>query len=231
VQPLAVRIFRGLSRSYDRVLAVLTLMQDAHWKTWLLDHSGDNERRTILDIGCGTGVLEERLPRSAQVVGIDITEEMVRLAKSKEIPSIKTLSIGDGEHLPFRDESFDTILSCYVVKYCNPSRLVKEMSRVLRKEGVLVLYDFTRPRGALAPFLTGYTYGVLRVIGLITKLFDPEAALTYMVLPDIIQSRIWDDDFEEVLKSAGFSRVGVRRLTGGAVTGFWAIKGDVIKLF
>jgi len=224
VQPLALKIFRGLSPSYDRVLTVSTFMQDAYWKTWLLRHAGIRDTKTILDLGCGTGILEERLPGSAQVVGVDITEEMVRRAQSKAIPSLKMLTLGDGEHMPFRDGSFDTVVSCYVVKYCSPARLAKEMARVLRKGGTLVLYDFTRPRGALAPILAGYTYGILKIVGLATRLFDPATALTYLVLPDVIRSSVWDDNFEEVLRAAGFSPVGSRRLTGGVVTGFWASK-------
>ncbi len=224
VQTLAQRIFQGLSPSYERVLDAATLMQDAYWKSWLLRRAEIQRGEAILDIGCGTGVLEERIGGTSRVVGVDITEDMLRLAQTKRIPSLSSLNLGDAENLPFRDDSFDVVLSCYVVKYCNPKRLAGEAARVLRKGGTLVLYDFSAPRGLFAPFHAVYAYGLLRLLGRVVQLFDPGTAFTYLVLPDIIRSRIWDADFNAVLRSAGFSEIGSSRLTWGVVTGYWARK-------
>ena len=224
VQPLAQKIFEGLSPSYDRILVAATLMQDVYWKSWLLEHAAMAGESRVLDIGCGTGVLEERIGGGNLVVGLDLTEDMIRRAQVKRIPSLLALGVGDGEHLPFKDDSFDTIVSCYVVKYCNPQGLAKEMGRVLRRGGTMVLYDFSSPRGLFAPFHALYVYGVLKILGKLLQRLDPETAFTYLVLPDVIRSRIWDSGFEETLRSAGFSRVGSKRLTGGVVTGYWAKK-------
>ena len=223
-QPLAQRIFEGLSLSYDRTLSLVTLMQDSYWKSWLLTRARLVKGSRILDIGCGTGVLEEKIDKATDVVGVDITEQMVRIALSKHITSLGSLNLADGEHLPFKDGSFDCILSCYVVKYCNPAHLVKEAARVLRPGGVLVLYDFSPPRGPFAPFHAFYVYGVLKIIGRAMEPFDPDEAFTYLALPEVIRTRIWDTSFRDVLESAGFHSVGSRRLTGGVVTGFWATK-------
>jgi demethylmenaquinone methyltransferase/2-methoxy-6-polyprenyl-1,4-benzoquinol methylase len=199
-------------------------MQDAYWKTWLLKRAKIQPGKAILDIGCGTGVLEERIGCANSVIGVDLTEDMLRLAQKKKILSMPALSLGDGEHLPFKNDSFDIVLSCYVVKYCNPTRLAGEAARVLRKGGILVLYDFSAPKGLFAPFHAVYAYGLLRLLGRVVQLFDPGTAFTYLVLPDVIRSRIWDADFDTVLKSAGFSEIGSSRLTGGVVTGYWAQK-------
>ncbi len=116
------------------------------------------------------------------------------------------------------------MLSCYVVKYCSPPLLVSEAARVLRSGGRLVLYDFSSPRGAYAPFHAFYVYGVLRILGALLRLVDAKGALTYEALPSVIQTRRWDETFEAMLKSAGFRDVGRKRLSGGAATGFWATK-------
>lgn len=202
-----------------------TLTQDRYWKTWLLRSARIPEGAKVLDLGCGTGVLEEYLVKSGPiVVGLDLTEEMVRLAQRKNSRLAQSLSIGDAENLPFKDASFDFVVSCYVVKYCEPEALASEIMRVLRPGGMVFLYDFSRPRGFFAPFHAFYLYGVLRIVGVALKPVAPGLAFTYDALPSVIKERRWDDSFEALLERCGFSGVGHRRLSGGVVTAFWGMK-------
>ncbi len=225
LQPLAKKIFQGLSPSYDRVLEAVTLLQDRYWKRWLLEGASLREGQTILDVGCGTGVLEESIADGrVKVVGLDLTEEMLRLAQHKGLPSLSSFCLGDAERLPFRDGTFDVVLSCYVVKYCSAQLLASEASRVLRRGGRLVLYDFSRPRGAYAPFLAFYVYGVLRILGTLMRLVGSKGAFTYQALPSVIRDRPWDETLGGVLISAGFRDVGRKSLSGGAATGFQATR-------
>lgn len=225
LQPLARKIFEGLHGSYDTVLSAATLGQDRYWKTWLLRQARLREGMRVLDLGFGTGVLEELLDDSrVSVEGLDLTEEMLRLGQAKRIGCVKSLIVGDGERLPFRDASFDVVLSCYVVKYCSSRRLASEVIRVLRPGGWLLTYDFSSPKGPLAPFHAFYVYGLLRAVGLLLKPVDPRSALTYSALPSVIQSRRWDETFGPVLNGCGFSSIGKKRLSGGVVTAFWGRK-------
>ena len=224
LQPIANKIFVGLSSSYDRVLDLATLLQDRYWKKWLLKSASFRVGEQVLDVGCGTGVLEERLPMGlGRVVGLDLTEEMLRIAQRKGVTS-GSLYLGDAQNLPFRDDSFDLVLSCYVVKYTSASSMASEAFRVLRSGGRFVTYDFSVPQGVYAPFIYFYIYGVLRIMGAIMSLANSSSAFTYQVLPSIIQTRRWNLDFAEALRSAGFSEVRTKELSGGAASGFWAIK-------
>ena len=225
LQPLARQIFKGLYDSYDRVLAVATLMQDGYWKSWIVRKASLQRGMEILDLGCGTGVLERYLSGAGvSVTGLDLTEEMIRLSQRKSIPCLESLAVGDAEHLPFKDGSFDIVFSCYVVKYCSPERLASEVMRVLRPEGQVLLYDFSSPRGYFAPFHAFYVYGLLKMLGSVLERVRPGMAFTYRALPEVIRRRVWDDSFGDVLGARGFSGVGARRLSGGVVTVFWGKK-------
>jgi demethylmenaquinone methyltransferase/2-methoxy-6-polyprenyl-1,4-benzoquinol methylase len=222
---LALSIFGGLSPSYDSVLDWMTLYQDRTWKRRMLQRLELGEGARILDIGCGTCVLEERHPLGAsQVVGIDITSGMIRLAQRKGLKSVSMLGLADAEHLPFRDMSFDLVLSCYVPKYCETRRFVEESARVLRPGGRMAVYDFTRPRGLFAPLLNLYVYGFMPALGRLVAPIDASLAFTCAALPGLIRSTTWDVDIGDALEDNGLSGGGREAMTGGVVTVFWASK-------
>jgi demethylmenaquinone methyltransferase/2-methoxy-6-polyprenyl-1,4-benzoquinol methylase len=222
---LALSIFGGLSSLYDSVLDWMTLYQDRAWKRRMLQRLELSRGARILDIGCGTGVLEERHQLGAsQVVGIDITSRMIRLAQQKGLSSVSMLGLADAEHLPFRDGSFDLVLSCYVPKYCETRRFVEELARVLRPGGRMAVYDFTRPRGPFAPLLNLYVYGFMPALGRLVAPLDPSRAFTCAALPGLIRSTTWDADIGDALEENSLSGGGHEAMTGGVVTVFWASK-------
>jgi demethylmenaquinone methyltransferase / 2-methoxy-6-polyprenyl-1,4-benzoquinol methylase len=222
---LARNIFGGLSASYDSVLDWMTLYQDRTWKRRMLEKLALGEGARILDIGCGTCVLEERYQlKASEVVGIDITSGMIRLAQQKGLGSVSMLGLADAEHLPFREESFDLVVSCYVPKYCNTERFVEELARVLKPGGKAAVYDFTRPHGLAAPLLNLYVYGFIPVFGRLVAPLDASLAFTCGALPGLIRSTTWDEEIAAALRENGLSGGGHEAMTGGVVTVFWASK-------
>jgi len=222
---LARNIFGGLSASYDSVLDWMTLFQDRAWKRRMLQKLALGEGARILDVGCGTCVLEERYQLGgSEVVGVDITNGMIRLAQRKALRSVSLLGLADAEHLPFREESFDVVVSCYVPKYCETRRFVEELARVLKPGGRVAVYDFTRPRGLLAPLLNLYVYGFMPVFGRLVARFDASLAFTCAALPGLIRSTTWDEEIGDALEENGLSGGGHETMTSGVVTAFWASK-------
>lgn len=93
----------------------------------------------VLDVGCGTGLLlGELCERAGQVVGIDASERMLDVAKSRCAGA--ELVIADADSLPFRSGSFDCVVSVTMIQNMpDPGKTIEEISRVLGPEGLAFL--------------------------------------------------------------------------------------------
>jgi len=120
----------------------------------------------VLDVGCGTGVLEELLLKrwpGLSITGVDISEEMLTVAgeKQKLSPSLAFLQ-ANASDLPFESERFDTVVCANCFHYFDqPGQTLVEMKRVLKKGGRLVLLDWCRD------------YLVCRICDVVLKMLDP----------------------------------------------------------
>jgi len=97
----------------------------------------------VLDIGVGTGLLTERLPKGLLNSGIDISEKMLIKAKEKNLP-IK-LQKGSFLDIPVADNEFHRIISTFAFHHLSPQEKEKafiEMDRVLLEDGIIVIGDF-----------------------------------------------------------------------------------------
>ena len=97
--------------------------------------------QAVLDAGCGTGLFFEKLSKDGEeVVGLDLSWEMLRRARSKAYRFNVHLVRGDVEHLPFRSGCFDLVVSVTVlpVSASNEQSLL-ELSRVLSGDGLMAL--------------------------------------------------------------------------------------------
>lgn len=107
----------------------------------------DKEPEAILDIGCGNGNIELMLRdiTSARLYGIDISRSMIDEA-NKRLGKRAEFYVGDSQMLPYKDNSFDVVLcNASFHHYPEPVKVLKEVKRVLRNKGVLILGDPTLP--------------------------------------------------------------------------------------
>ncbi|MDG6982132.1 MAG: methyltransferase domain-containing protein [Nitrososphaerota archaeon] len=212
------KIFAGLARSYENALDYATLFQDRRWKAWVARRMDARGGGLVLDVGSGTLVLEELLSgMGCRFVGLDLAPEMIRVAMEKRVPGVGLVLNGDAEFLPFADGSFDSVVSCYVPKYVDVRKFVRELARVAKPGGKAVVYDFAKPRGPLAPFLEAYIQGGLRVVGFALGLAGRREAYTFDRLPRIIEGTTWDLEMVDAMESNGFVEIESARLTGGVV--------------
>jgi len=87
----------------------------------------------VLDIGCGTG---EHLKILNKAIGLDISLEMSKIAREK---TDKFVVVGNAEFLPFKNRSFDVVVSFFgALNHCNLNRAVREVRRVLKDDGIFI---------------------------------------------------------------------------------------------
>jgi demethylmenaquinone methyltransferase/2-methoxy-6-polyprenyl-1,4-benzoquinol methylase len=215
---VARRLFRGLAASYDRTVEYATLFQDRYWKRWVAEQASLADGALVLDVGCGTLLLEERLGGSGcRYVGVDVTSEMARRGWSKGLANVLLLVNGDAVTLPFADETFDAAVSCYVPKYVSVARLAEELARVVKPGARVAFYDFARPRGTAALLLEPYIQVGLRAIGFALRRTGNGAAFAFEELPQIIDGTSWDREVVKSMEEEGFETLAATRLTAGAV--------------
>jgi ubiquinone/menaquinone biosynthesis C-methylase UbiE len=116
----------------------------------MYDLSGVNKYDNVLDIACGPGLVTTAFAKKAKhVTGLDITPAMIE--KAKEIQKDKKLEniswkIGDATNLPFDDESFSMVITRYSFHhFTEPEMVLKEMKRVCKKDGKIMVVDVAIP--------------------------------------------------------------------------------------
>jgi ubiquinone/menaquinone biosynthesis C-methylase UbiE len=112
----------------------------------------DGDER-VLDVGAGTGALAYALAsRVRQVVALDRDEAMAERARREAPPNVEVV-VGDGEHLPFEDFSFDVAVTARTLHHtARPELLVAELTRVTRPGGTILVVDQLAPVDPLAAF-------------------------------------------------------------------------------
>lgn len=123
--------------------------------------------RTLL-VAVGTGNDVKHLPPGSEVVAIDISPRMLAKAQIKARPHVGTITLMlmDTERLAFTDESFDTVLTvCTFCSVAHPVQGLKEIHRVLKPGGQLLMFEHVRSKiGPFAFFLDLMT-GLTRKFG------------------------------------------------------------------
>lgn len=224
LKAVAQKLFGDLADSYDSALDNVTLKQDRYWKKFLIDMAELTSGETVLDLACGTCVLEEELALvGCNVIGLDLSGPMIRRGQAK-IKGIANLLRADAERLPLVPGSIDVVVSCYLPKYSDTDKLLAEITSALRPGGRVIVYDFSRPRGLFAPFHAFYVYGFLQILARVAKRSLGGLDYTFQKLPGIIRRTHWVESWRIRLRRGAFVNVGERALTGGVVTFFWATR-------
>src|SRR5690625_3091862 len=208
-------MFDHVAPRYDVTNDVLSLGQDRLWRRAVVDAIAARPGERILDVAAGTGTSSEPFDDAgATVVPCDFSRGMLRVGKARR-PDLPFVA-ADATALPFEDASFDAVTISFGLRnVTDPDAALREMRRVTRVGGRLVVCEFSHPRWAL--LRTVYVEYLMRALPSIARAVssNPES---YVYLAESIRSWPGQRALAGQIAAAGWSDVGWRDLTGGIAT-------------
>lgn len=215
-------MFDSIAPRYDLLNRVLSFGIDQRWRRQAVDLLRDASPRRILDVATGTAdlALQVLTLEPEKVIGVDISEEMLRIGRQKISEAGEEARVelrkGDSERLPFSDSQFDAALVAFGVRnFENLGRGLQEIQRVLRPGGKLVVLEFSHPQAFPVKQVYGFysRYILPRVGGAVSG-----DAGAYKYLPDSVAAFPDGEDFLSQLGSAGFGELLWKPLTFGVAS-------------
>ncbi len=224
------KVFHSVARRYDLMNDLMTWGLHRHWKRRATHLSGVRRGDATLDLAGGTGDIALRLARAVgpegSVVLADINPSMLsaaerRLSGNPLAPRISLME-ADAEALPFADEAFDVVTIGFGLRnVTRKDRAIRDMLRVLKPGGRMVVLEFSRPVAALVrPFYDAYSFAVLPLLG---KILANDAA-SYRYLAESIRVHPDRDTLRDMIVAAGFERCTCRTMFFGIVAAHVGVK-------
>lgn len=216
-------MFDSIAPAYDFMNTAMSFGLHRRWLRKAIKDAAAGAPARILDVATGTAdvaiALARHLPE-AHITGIDLSEGMLEVGRRKVakagLGQRISLQQADCLHMPFADDTFDCITVAYGVR--NFEHLLegyREMARVLRKGGRLVVIELSTPRSAFVkPFYKFYTRCIIPAVGRIVS----KDVRAYSYLPESIAAVAQGEAMTALMSQAGLENTVFRPLTFGVCT-------------
>ncbi len=223
------RLFDNIAPDYDRLNHILSLNIDKGWRRKAVREIVDTDRPLeILDVACGTGDFTIEIAQKAgpgsRVTGIDLSEGMMKIGREKIAAAgvMAEMVQGDCEALPYDDAAFDRISVGFGVRnFEHLDTGLREMHRVLKKGGRLVVLELSVPANAFVRWC--YKLYFLKVLPAVGGWISGDRG-AYEYLPASVLKFPAPERFMEMMREAGFTTVEHRSLTLGICRMYLGLK-------
>lgn len=223
------QMFDRISQRYDLLNRILSMGMDLHWRRAAVRELDSQQHLRVLDLACGTGDIALAAADAApqrSVIGVDRAGEMLALAQHKinERASHSRISLiqGDGMRIPAATSSIDATTIAFGIRNMPDTvACLREMQRILRDGGKIVILEFSLPSNKL--FRALHLFYLRRIVPLIGSALSGDS-YAYSYLNKTIETYPCGEEFCLLLKSAGFDRIVFRPLTLGIVTIYTGFK-------
>lgn len=223
------QMFDNIAHAYDSLNHTLSLGIDKSWRRKAIAWLKPSAPRKIMDVATGTGDFAIQAYRDLKpetIIGTDISEGMMEVGRTKAgkmgLTDKITFAREDCTDLSFADHTFDAVMVAFGVRnFENLDKGLSEIYRVLVPGGKLVILELSVPEKF--PMKQLYTIYSKIVIPTLGKLLSKDRS-AYVYLPQSIKAFPQGKVMKEIIRKAGFSQAGFKRLTMGICTLYTATK-------
>lgn len=214
------QVFHSVARSYELMNDLMSAGMHRGWKRFAVEVSGVKLGDRVLDVAGGSGDLSKLFAKkvgiSGEVILTDINASMLSVGRDRladEGIVAPTLQC-DAEKLPFPDAYFDCVIVAFGLRnMTNKDLALKEMQRVLKVGGRLLVLEFSQIWKPLAPIYDAYSFKLLPIMG---KLFAKDAD-SYQYLAESIRMHPDQETLKQMMQEAGLAKVDYYNLAAGVV--------------
>ncbi len=213
-------VFDSVASRYDVMNDLMSMGLHRAWKAFTVMVADIKPGHQVLDIAGGTGDLAMAFARkvgpSGRVVHTDINEAMLRTGRDRLVDAgiVLPTFVCDAEKLPFADASFDRVSVAFGLRNMTHKDLaLREMCRVLRPGGKLLVLEFSKVAKPLEKAYDWYSFKVLPRMGSLVA----GDADSYRYLAESIRMHPDQATLKSMMGEAGFGHVDYHNMTGGVV--------------
>ena len=167
-------VFHSVAEEYDLMNDVMSLGMHRAWKQMLIELSELAEGSMALDIASGTADIPKLITEKFKSVSVhvtDINESMLSLGRERSINENFfqncSFTLASGESLPYKDDTFDLVSVGFGLRnFTNKEQGLKEMKRVLKPGGVLLILEFSKPTNSIfSKIYDWYSFNIVPKLG------------------------------------------------------------------
>ncbi len=223
-------MFNAVAPRYDLLNRLLSIGVDRHWRKLAVKEFEAIENKKYLDMATGTADIALELakthPKTSQVIGIDFSVSMLKLGRQKIFNNSLSKRIklipGTAENIPLKDHTFDGVIAAFGVRnFLDAQKGLKEMCRILKPNGRIVVLEFSFPKNWLLNII--YRFYFEKILPFLGRIFSGHKK-AYSYLPASVINFPQGEAFSELLECSGFKNVSFKSLTLGIVTIYTGIK-------
>ena len=220
-------VFNSVASKYDVMNDLMSMGLHRVWKAYAVQVANLKQGDQVLDIAGGTGDLAmafaKKVGATGRVVHTDINEAMLSTGRDRLVDqglALPTL-VCDAEKLPFPDGHFNVVSVAFGLRNMTHKDVaLKEMCRVLKPGGKLLVLEFSKVAKPLEKAYDWYSFNILPNLG---KLVAGDAD-SYRYLAESIRMHPGQEDLKTLIKNAGFGHVDFHNLSAGVVALHMGIK-------
>jgi demethylmenaquinone methyltransferase/2-methoxy-6-polyprenyl-1,4-benzoquinol methylase len=216
-------VFHSVAEEYDLMNDAMSFGMHRLWKKMLIELSELSEGSIALDIASGTADIPRLINKKFKSVSMHVTDinaSMLALGKDRAINENFfhncSFALASGESLPYQNQTFDLVTVGFGLRnFTDKERGLKEMRRVLKPNGVLLILEFSKPTNSFfSKIYDWYSFNIIPKLGR----FLANDSESYQYLAESIRMHPDQETLKDMVLDAGFDDCKFYNLVNGVVS-------------